>query len=134
MRFAHKASLDEAKNVFFFFVSSLKVFISRRPICTHYEPIFFSTGWLYEASGSYHQAFFVCGSVSILSSLFVFIVSRLDRDQRRRYTFQKHSVKTADPGTNCVCEESAETGSEMCALVEMTSREVLVVTDRETVL
>lgn len=91
-------------------------------------------GWLYESSGSYHQAFFVCGSVAIASSLFVFIVSHLDRGQRRRYTFRKPLSETADPSTACVCEESLETGSEMSALVEVTSRDVLIVTDKETVL
>lgn len=94
----------------------------------------FLAGWLYESSGSYHQAFFVCGSVAITSSLFVFIVSHLHRNQRRRYTFRKRLSKTADPSAACVCEESVETGSEMSALVEMTSREVLIVTDKETVL
>ena len=94
----------------------------------------FFTGWLYESSGSYHQAFFVCGSVAIVSSILVFIVSRLDRNQRRRYTFRKRLSKTPDPSATCVCEESVETGSEMSALVEMTSREVLIVTDKETVL
>ena len=88
----------------------------------------FFTGWLYESSGSYHQAFFVCGSVTIVSSLFVFIVSRLDRNERQR------SSKTADPSAACVCEESVDTGNEMSALVEMTSREVLTVTGKETVL
>jgi len=91
-------------------------------------------GWLYESSGSYHQAFFVCGSVAIASSLFVFIVSHLHRNQRRRDTFRKRLSTTADPSAACVCEESVETGSEMSALVEMTSREVLIVTDKETVL
>jgi len=94
----------------------------------------FFTGWLYESSGSYHQAFFVCGGVAIVSSLFVFIVSHLDRNQRRRYTLRKRLSKTADPSAACVCEESVETGSEMSALVEMISREVLIVTDKETVL
>ena len=76
----------------------------------------------------------MCGSVAIASSLFVFIVSHLDRGQRRRYTFRKPLSETADPSTACVCEESLETGSEMSALVEVTSREVLIVTDKETVL
>ncbi|KAJ7378461.1 hypothetical protein OS493_022996 [Desmophyllum pertusum] len=54
-------------------------------------------GWLYEASGSYHQAFFVCGGVAIISSLLVFIVSRLDRNQRRLYSFKKRSSNTSRP-------------------------------------
>ena len=118
----------------FFFCFYPQVFILRKPFCMYYGPVFFSAGWLYESSGSYHQAFFVCGSVAIFSSLLVFIVSHLHRTQRRRYTFQKRSIKTADPSATCVCEESVETGSEMSALVEKTSREVFVVMDRETVL
>ena len=45
-----------------------------------------------------------------------------------------NSSKTSEPGSLCVCEESIETGNETCALVGLSSQEVLVVTDRETVL
>ena len=92
------------------------------------------TGWLYESSGSYHEAFFVCGSFIIASSLLVFIVSYMIRKKRRTATFRETSFKLTEPANLCVCEESIETGSEECALVGLTSQEVLVVTDRETVL
>ena len=94
----------------------------------------YCTGWLYESSGSYHQAFFICGSVAIASSLLLFIVSHMVRKQRRLFTFKSSPSKTADPSSLCVCEESIETGSETCALVGLSSQEVLVVTDKETVL
>ena len=96
--------------------------------------LIFFTGWLYESSGSYHEAFFVCGSFIIASSLLVFIVSYMIRKKRRTATFRETSFKLTDPANLCVCEESIETGSEECALVGLTSQEVLVVTDRETVL
>lgn len=91
-------------------------------------------GWLYESSGSYRQAFFVCGGVAIASSLLLFIVSHMVRKQRRTFTFKERSTTTTEPGSLCVCEESVETGSETCALVGLSSQEILVVTDRETVL
>ena len=96
--------------------------------------LIFFTGWLYESSGSYHEAFFVCGSFIIASSLLVFIVSYMTRKKRRTATFRETSFKLTEPANLCVCEESIETGSEECALVGLTSQEVLVVTDRETVL
>ena len=96
--------------------------------------LIFFTGWLYESSGSYHEAFFVCGSFIIASSLLVFIVSYMTRKKRRTATFRETSFKSTEPANLCVCEESIETGSEECALVGLTSQEVLVVTDRETVL
>ena len=96
--------------------------------------LIFFTGWLYESSGSYHEAFFVCGSFIIASSLLVFIVSYMIRKKRRTATFRETSFKLTEPANLCVCEESIETGSEECALVGLTSQEVLVVTDRETVL
>ena len=96
--------------------------------------LIFFTGWLYESSGSYHEAFFVCGSFIIASSLLVFIVSYMIRKKRRTATFRETSFKLTEPVNLCVCEESIETGSEECALVGLTSQEVLVVTDRETVL
>ena len=96
--------------------------------------LIFFTGWLYESSGSYHEAFFVCGSFIIASSLLVFIVSYMIRKKRRTATFRESSFKLTEPANLCVCEESIETGSEECALVGLTSQEVLVVTDRETVL
>ena len=91
-------------------------------------------GWLYESSGSYHQAFFVCGSVAIASSFLLFFVSYMIRKQRRLFTFNMSSSKTSEPGSLYVCEESIETGSETCVLVGLSSQEVLVVADRETVL
>ena len=96
--------------------------------------LIFFTGWLYESSGSYHEAFFVCGSFIIASSLLVFIVSYMTRKKRRTATYRETSFKLTEPANLCVCEESIETGSEECALVGLTSQEVLVVTDRETVL
>ena len=96
--------------------------------------LIFFTGWLYESSGSYHEAFFVCGSFIIASSLLVFIVSYMTRKKRRTATFRETSFKLTEPANLCVCEESIETGSEECALVGLTSQEVLVVADRETVL
>ena len=96
--------------------------------------LIFFTGWLYESSGSYHEAFFVCGSFIIASSLLVFIVSYMIRKKRRTATFRETSFKLTEPANLCVCEGSIETGSEECALVGLTSQEVLVVTDRETVL
>ena len=96
--------------------------------------LIFFTGWLYESSGSYHEAFFVCGSFIIASSLLVFIVSYMIRKKRRTATFRETSFKLTEPANLCVCEESIETGSEECALVGLTSQEVLVVADRETVL
>ena len=96
--------------------------------------LIFFTGWLYESSGSYHEAFFVCGSFIIASSLLVFIVSYMIRKKRHTATFRETSFKLTEPANLCVCEESIETGSEECALVGLTSQEVLVVTDRETVL
>ena len=96
--------------------------------------LIFFTGWLYESSGSYHEAFFVCGSFIIASSLLVFIVSYMTRKKRRTATFRETSFKLTEPANLCVCEESIETGSEECALVGLTSQEVLIVTDRETVL
>ena len=96
--------------------------------------LIFFTGWLYEFSGSYHEAFFVCGSFIIASSLLVFIVSYMTRKKRRTATFRETSFKSTEPANLCVCEESIETGSEECALVGLTSQEVLVITDRETVL
>ena len=96
--------------------------------------LIFFIGWLYESSGSYHEAFFVCGSFIIASSLLVFIVSYMTRKKRRTATFRETSFKLTEPANLCVCEESIETGSEECALVGLTSQEVLVVTDRETVL
>ena len=96
--------------------------------------LIFFIGWLYESSGSYHEAFFVCGSFIIASSLLVFIVSYMIRKKRRTATFRETSFKLTEPANLCVCEESIETGSEVCALVGLTSQEVLFVTDRETVL
>lgn len=56
------------------------------------------------------------------------------RKKRRTATFRESSFKLTEPANLCVFEESIETGSEECALVGLTSQEVLVVTDRETVL
>ena len=108
--------------------------LAHRPNKVQTILLIFFTGWLYESSGSYHEAFFVCGSFIIASSLLVFIVSYMTRKKRRTATFRETSFKLTEPANLCVCEESIETGSEECALVGLTSQEVLVVTDRETVL
>lgn len=93
-------------------------------------------GWLYEATGSYHQAFFVCGSVGIMASLFVFVVSRLHRNQRQYYISSRRGSKNTDSNKDCRYEGSLETESEMSNMIrgETTSREVLIVADKETVL
>lgn len=61
-----------------------------------------------------------------MASLLVFVVSRLDRNQKR-------GSKNTDLNNVCRYEVSFE--SEMSTILgEKTSREVLIVTDKETVL
>lgn len=86
-------------------------------------------GWLHEAFGSYRQAFFVCGSFAIASSLLLFVVSFMVNKQRRRVILSTSSRKAKEP-----YEESLVTGSESCALSGFSSHQTLVIASRETVL
>lgn len=83
-------------------------------------------GWLHEAFGSYRQAFFVCGSFAIASSLLLFVVSCMVNKQRRRVILSTSSRKAKEP-----YEESLVTGSESSGF---SSHQTLVIASRETVL
>lgn len=78
----------------------------------------------------------MCGSVGIMASLFVFVVSRLHRNQRQYYISSRRGSKNTDSNKDCRYEASLETESEMSNMIrgETTSREVLIVADKETVL
>lgn len=101
--------------------------------CNIIEIFLFSTrfflGWLHEAFGSYRQAFFVCGSFAIASSLLIFVVSCMVNKQRRRVILSTSSRKTRE-----LYEESLVPGSESCALSGFSSHQTLVIASRETVL
>lgn len=86
-------------------------------------------GWLHEAFGSYHQAFFICGSFAIASSLLLFVVSYMVRRQRRMFSFTSSSSKRTE-----LCEQSLVNGSESSALVGLPSLDTVVIASRETVL
>ena len=119
----------------------------RSPRLLTLKNLFFFQGWLHEGLGSYNEAFYVSGTVAILSALLVFGVGYMSRKQRNAILTRNReptrgssecSRSTSELGLKDV--ETQPILHEDCEVKEseipggIRIRNLLLVIDRETVL